>query len=124
MAERAPEGVKKIIPFAPTNREPRDDGDPMDRSGHALVAMLQKAADLSNDDCERTRTMADQLSHQLRAAEDRIDQLETELEHFQDRAVRAETWLQLMQQEIEENLIAPMAAAHPSQRPKKDPAAN
>lgn len=112
MNQRSIDTPKQVLEFAP-KKKLRIDGDPMDRSGHAIVAMLQKAADLSNDDCERTRTMADQLSHQLRAAEDRIDQLETELEQFQDRAVRAETWLQVIQQQIEENLIAPTAATHP-----------
>jgi hypothetical protein len=43
----------------------------------------------------------------------RINQLETEIEHFRDRAIRAETWLQLIQREIEEKLIAPMATTRP-----------
>jgi predicted nucleic acid-binding Zn-ribbon protein len=70
--------------------------------------MLQNAANLSND-CARART--NELSRQLRAAEDRINQLEAELEQARDRAARAENWLQLIQQEIEENFIAPTAAA-------------
>jgi hypothetical protein len=110
---------KQVLEFAP-KKKLRIDSDPMDHSGRAIVAMLQKAADLSHDDCARVQTMADQLSHQLRAAEDRINQLETEVEHFQDRAVRAESWLQLIHQEIEENL----APTQPSQRPEKDQAAN
>ena len=72
------------------------DSNPMDHSGNAILAMLQKAADLSSDNCDRARTMANELSRQLRATENRINQLETEIEDFRDRAVRAETWLQLI----------------------------
>ena len=82
-----------------------------DQTGKAILAMLQKAADQSNDDCDRARTMANERSRQLRVTEDRINQLETEIVHFRDRAVRAETWLQLIQREIEEILVAPTTAA-------------
>jgi DNA repair exonuclease SbcCD ATPase subunit len=43
-------------------------------------------------------------------AEDRVNQLEAELELLRDRAVRAERWLQTIQKEIEEKLIAPRPA--------------
>jgi len=90
-------------------QKPRADSDTMDHSGNAIVAMLQKAANMSYDDRDRAMTMADELSLQLRAAEDRIIQLETEIQRFQDRAVRAETWLQLIQKEVEK--LMPSAAA-------------
>jgi chromosome segregation ATPase len=88
----------------------------MDRSGRAIVALLQRAAEMSNDEWDRVRTEADTLSHKLRAAEDRINQLETEVEEFQDRAVRAETWLQSMQREIKKTLIAPTATTRSKSR--------
>ncbi len=103
---------EQVLKFAPKQKR-RIDSDPMDESGNAIVAMLQKAADLSNDNCDRARTMANELSCQLRTTDDRINQLETEIEHFRDRAIRAETWLQLIQREIEEKLIAPMATTRP-----------
>ncbi len=84
-----------VLQFASKQKKQRIEGDPMDDAGSAIVAMLQEASG---------------LARQLRAAEDRIDQLETEIEHAQDRAVRAETWLQLIQKEIEDRLIAPAAA--------------
>jgi chromosome segregation ATPase len=86
-----------------------------DQTGKAILAMLQKAADQSNDDCNRARTMANERSRRLRATEDRINQLETEIVHFRERTARAEKWLQLIQREIEEILIAPTAAARPTQ---------
>jgi chromosome segregation ATPase len=56
------------------------------------------------------------LSMQLRAAEERINQLEAEIQLFRDRAARAEGWLQTIQKEIEEKLIAPRSASGSEQR--------
>jgi hypothetical protein len=53
---------------------------------------------------------------ELRAAEDRINQLESEAQLFRDRAARAEGWLQTIQKEIEEKLIAPRLASGTEQR--------
>jgi hypothetical protein len=106
------DGPEQVLEFAP-KKKGRIDGDPLEQSGLAIVAMLQKAADLSNDARERAEAVADELSRDLRAAEDRINQLATEIEYFQNRAVRAETWLQLIRKEIEEKLIAPRAATDP-----------
>ena len=87
----------------------------MDEAGEAIIAKLQKAADLSNENCDRAMKLAHKLSMQLRAAEDRINQLEAEVELLRDRAVRAERWLQIIQKEIEERLIAPRSASGESQ---------
>jgi predicted nucleic acid-binding Zn-ribbon protein len=46
--------------------------------------------------------MAQKLSHQLRAAEDRIAELEAELVAHRDRAQRAEHWLERIRSEIED----------------------
>jgi hypothetical protein len=109
-----PDEVRK---FAPKNRQQPQHGqqhqpqraeqDTMDQSGQAVLAMLQKAADLSNDNCDRAMSLAHKLSIQLRAAEDQISQLQAEVGALQDRAVRAETWLQVIQKEIQEKLLQP-----------------
>jgi hypothetical protein len=109
MNKRSIDTAEQVLKFAPKGK-PHDDGDPTDQAGHALLAMLQQASNASNDKCDRAMTLAHKLSMQLRAAEDRIDQLQAELEHFQSRAVRAEGWLQVIKQEVEEKLIAPIAA--------------
>jgi uncharacterized protein YlxW (UPF0749 family) len=83
----------------------------LEEVGHAVVAKIQKAADLSNENCDRAMTLAHKLSMQLRAAEDRIHQLEAEVALFRDRAAQAERWLQTIQKEIEEKLIAPRSAS-------------
>jgi cell division protein FtsB len=75
-----------------------------------VQAEAAKADELLNNNCARSRTIANQLSRELRATEDRINELEAEIEHFRDRAFRAETWLQGIQREIEQTLIAPTAA--------------
>jgi hypothetical protein len=50
-------------------------------------------------------TMAQKLSHQLRAAEDRIAELEAEVAAHQDRAGRAEQWLHKVYTEIEDRFL-------------------
>jgi hypothetical protein len=50
----------------------------------------------------QTVNMAQKLSHQLRAAEDRIAELEAEVGMYQDKADRAEQWLHRVYTEIED----------------------
>jgi hypothetical protein len=102
-----PEQVPKFIP----KERPRSYGIPAEEAGQAIIAKIQKAADLSNENCDRAMKLAHKLSMQLRAAEERINQLEAEIELFRDRAARAEGWLQTIQKEIEEKLIAPRSAS-------------
>ena len=103
MEQRATTTPEEVRKFAP--KRPRSDGDSMDESGQAVLAMLQKAADLSNDNCDRAMSMAHKLSIQLRAAEDRAAQLQAQIAYFQDRATRAENWLARIHHEIKERLV-------------------
>lgn len=102
-AANTPEQVLKFVPKEP----PRSSVTPVEEAGRAIIAKIQKAADLSNENCDRAMALAHKLAIELRAAEDRMNQLEAEVELFRDRAVRAEGWLQRIQKEIEEKLIAP-----------------
>ena len=115
MDENHADTPEQVIEFAPKGG-PRSHGTLVDEAGEAIIAKLQKAADLSNENCDRAMKLAHKLSMQLRAAEDRINQLEAEVELFRDRAVRAERWLQTIQKEIEEKLIAPRSASGTEQR--------
>src|SRR5260221_5268696 len=81
-----PEQVLKFVP----KEQPGSYGLPADEAGQAIIAKIQKAADLSNENCDRAMKLAHKLSMQLRAAEDRVNQLEAEVELLRDRAVRAE----------------------------------
>ena len=100
---------EQVIEFAPKGG-PRSHGTLVEEAGEAIIAKIQKAADRSNENCDRAMKLAHKLSMQLRAAEDRVNQLEAEVELLRDRAVRAERWLQTIQKEIEEKLIAPRSA--------------
>jgi hypothetical protein len=72
--------------------------------------MFREAASIANDNVDRAMTVEDNLSIQLRAAEDRIAQLQTEVERLQNRAIRAERWLQAIKKEMEDKLISSMEA--------------
>ena len=107
---------EQVLKFAPRER-PRDAGDPTDEAGEALMSLLQQAADLSNDNCERAMMLAHKLSLDLRAAEDRIKELQGAVDHYEKRAVRAEQWLQRILKEVEEKLIGPITVARREQAP-------
>jgi hypothetical protein len=96
-----PEQVRK---FAPKHKVRADD-DPTDMAGHALIALVHHAADVSSENCNRAKTVVEKLYVQLRASENRLRQLEAEVEFHRNRAMCGESWLQRIQQEIEQKLI-------------------
>ena len=106
----------RVLKFVP-EEWPNSYGAQVEEVGQAIVTKIQSAADISNENCDRALALAHKLSMQLRTAEDRISQLEAEVELFRDRAVRAERWLQTIQKEIEEKLIAPRSANATEQTP-------
>jgi hypothetical protein len=115
MSENGADTTEQVVKFAPKERQ-RGEGSPLDEAGQAIVAKIQRAADLSNENCDRAMRLAHKLSMELRAAEDRINQLEAEVQLFQDRAARAEGWLRIIHKEIEEKLIAPRSASVTEQK--------
>src|SRR5262245_2335995 len=110
MDENRTDTPEQVIKFEPKER-PRSYGTPAEEAGQAIIAKIQKAAERSNENCDRAMALAHKLSMELRAAEDRINQLEAEVALFRDRAARAEGWLQTIHKEIEEKLIAPRSAS-------------
>jgi len=114
MSEHGADTPEQVLKFVSTER-PRTYGPVVEEAGEAIIAKIQKAAELSNENCDRAMKLAHKLSMQLRAAEERISQLEAEVELFRDRAARAEGWLQTIQKEIEEKLIAPRSASSAEQ---------
>src|SRR3979411_313648 len=104
MNQRSSDGPEQIRKFAPRDR-PRE--DPTDEAGRALVAMLKQANELANEASERATGYASRLGTELRAVEDRIRELEFAISHYRERARIAEEWLQRIQREIEDKLIAP-----------------
>jgi hypothetical protein len=90
-----------IVPFAPMPKGQVERNIVVDDSGRAIVALLQKAAEMAKDDCARAMDLAHKLSFQLRAAEERARELEEGVAHFRDRATRAEAWLLRIHDEVE-----------------------
>ena len=99
----------EVVRFAPQQKR-RAEFEPIDRAGHAVIALLQKAADIAEENIERAMTVAHRSGLELRTAEDRIRELEGEAERLESRATRAEQWLGTIKKEIEDTIIAPMEA--------------
>ena len=112
MNDRAGEGTKKIVALAPQGKDQRNQSDPIDQSGHAILGLLHQAADISQDNCDRAMDMANKLSAQLRAAEDRMRQLEREAVYYRERTARAEKWLTHISNEIESKFFEGRLAEH------------
>ena len=100
-----------VIPFAPT--------DQLDKAGHSILKLLHKAAAVAEENSRHTLGMAEKLSHQLSAAEQRITDLEAEVERHRDRAERAEQWLHRVYTEIEDHFLRQKSdlAAGPIRKP-------
>jgi hypothetical protein len=92
---------KSVIPFAP----PDKDNNQLDKAGQSILNLLHKAAGVAEKNSQHALDIAQQLSHQLRAAEQRIADLEAEAGGHRDRAERAEQWLHKVYTEIEERFL-------------------
>ena len=70
--------VEFVIPFAPTQRSSGQEGgaDQLDKAGQSILHLLHRAAGIAEENSRHALDMAQKLSHQLRAAKDRIAELE------------------------------------------------
>jgi predicted ribosome quality control (RQC) complex YloA/Tae2 family protein len=93
-----------VVPFT-SKTAVSDDDDQLDKAGQTILKLLHKAAGVAEENSRYALDMAQKLSHQLRAAEDRIAELEAEVELYRDKADRAEQWLHKVYTEIEERFI-------------------
>jgi hypothetical protein len=98
---------ESVIPFAPAAAKSvaPDNADQLDKAGQTILRLLHKAAGVAEANTHQALQMAQKLSHQLRAAEDRIAELEAEVGIYQDKADRAEQWLHKVYTEIEERFL-------------------
>jgi len=97
---------ESVIPLSPGSRPvPSGNSDQLDKAGQTILGLLHKAAEVAAANSQHALEMAQKLSHQLRAAGDRIAELEAEVELYQKNADRAEQWLHKVYKEIEERLI-------------------
>ena len=94
------------IPFtAKTKSAPLQGQDQLDLAGQAILSLLDKAARAAEASTRRAVETAQELSGQLRAAENRIAELEAENHLYRERSERAEEWLRRIYSEIQDNLV-------------------
>ena len=79
--------------------------DQLDSAGQTILQLLNKAANVAEQNSKHAIDMAQQLSHQLRAAQQRISELEAEVTAYQNQAERAEQWLHKVYTEIEDRFL-------------------
>jgi hypothetical protein len=89
----------------PAAQSAQAENSEVDKAGQTILQLLNKAADVAEQKSRRAIDTAQKLSHQLRAAGDRIAQLEAELAAHQERAERAQHWLQTVYVEIEDRFL-------------------
>jgi hypothetical protein len=98
--------LESVIPFAPAVKSAApDSADQLDKAGHTILRLLQKAAGVAEANSHHALEMAQKLSDQLRAAQNRIVELEAEVGIYQDKADRAEHWLHKVYTEIEDRFL-------------------
>jgi molecular chaperone GrpE (heat shock protein) len=96
----------EVIPFARAERtSPPDGADQLDKAGQTILQMLHRAAGVAEENSRQALETAQKLSHQLRAAENRVAELEAEVATYQERAERAEQWLHRVYTEIEDRFL-------------------
>jgi hypothetical protein len=98
--------TETVIEFAPAARSAGADGvNQLDQAGQMILELLHKAAGVAEANSQRAIDMAQKISHELRAAEDRIAELEAEVGMYRERSERAEQWLHTVYTEIENRFL-------------------
>ena len=77
----------------------------LDKAGQTILQMLHRAAGVAEENSRHALETAQNLSHQLRAAENRVAELEAEVAAYQERVERAEHWLHRVYTEIEDRFL-------------------
>ena len=95
----------ELIRLAPTPKNVPAYVDQLDKAGETILQLVHKAAGVAEQNSSRALSMAQKLSDQLRAAEDRIAELESESATNRERADRAEHWLHTVYSEIEDRFF-------------------
>jgi hypothetical protein len=90
--------------------------DQLDRAGQTILQLLGKAAGVVDENSKHAIETAQRLSHQLRAAENRVGELEAEVAAYREQADRAEQWLHRVYSEIEERFLRQDRNAQRAQR--------
>ena len=93
-----------VVPFEPAASTPGH-ADQLDAAGETILRLIHRAAGVAEENSRHAVEMAQKLSHQLRASEDRVAQLEVEAATYRERAERAEQWLRRIYSEIDNRFL-------------------
>jgi hypothetical protein len=113
--------LRRVMPDEKTNSEPlevpvpamedRASENQQDPVGENILALLQKATGLAEGNSRYAVEIAQDLSYQLGAAENkvaelehRVAELETEVRFYRDKSERAEAWLTKISSEIQQKV--------------------
>ena len=118
MSVQTPERSNSVVEFAPKKGN-QDAAMLADDAGHRIIALVQEAADVAKQGCERAMDLAHKLSSQLQAAEARTRELEAEVSHFRGRAERAEDWLANIHSHVEKTFFRPPGEKNESPLPRR-----
>ena len=94
-----------VVSYAPKAKNTDAEADQLDRAGHAILGLVNRAADATEADLRAAREAAAKLADQLRAANNRINELTANLRYYQDRTDRAEKWLHQISSEIDQRFL-------------------
>jgi hypothetical protein len=97
MADRA--DFESVIPFTSTTKSAVSND--VDAAGQTILKLLRNAASVAEANSQRALEREQELSHQLRAAEDRNADLEAEVQLYREKAERAEHWLHKILTEVD-----------------------
>jgi len=78
-------------------------GEPhqVELAGQAILSLLQKATNSTEESNRRAAEITEKLLHHLRIAEDRIAALQSKVRLYREKSDRAERWLRRISDEIE-----------------------
>ena len=97
---------ESVVQLATVSKKTAPTGlDQLDNAGQTILQLLNKAANVAEQNSKHAIDVAQQLSHQLRAAQQRISELEAEVTAYQNQAERAEQWLHKVYTEIEDRFL-------------------
>jgi hypothetical protein len=94
-----------VVPLEPKAKVRPEANDPLERAGRLILDMVGKAASAAEVNNQKAIQIAEKLSAQLRAAENRMRELEAQVRHHQDRPDRAERWLYQISVDVEQKFF-------------------
>lgn len=94
-----------VVSLEPKAKVRPEANDPLERAGRLILDMVGKAASTAEVNNQKAIQIAEKLSAQLRAAENRMRELENKARYHEDRADRAERWLYQISVDVEQKFF-------------------